>query len=146
MLEKPSLIHGENYEDDRGAMSFVNSFLMNDVKRFYTITPRNTQIVRAWQGHQLEEKWFHVLNGRFLVILVKIDNWENPSDTLAHEKFVLKAADNHVLHIPKGYANGFVALEAASRLLVFSNASLEESAKDNHRFDAHKWVNWDEFI
>lgn len=145
MLEKPTLIQVESYEDDRGAMSFANLFLMDAVKRFYTITPKNTEIIRAWQAHKVEEKWFHVLNGRFLVMLVKINNWENPSDALPHEKFILDAADNQILHIPKGYANGFIALEKASKLLVFSNASLKESAKDNYRFEANKWVDWRAF-
>ena len=142
MSKKPSIIQGEQYSDDRGAMSFVNQFNMDTVKRFYMITPKNTHIARAWQGHKQEEKWFHVLNGSFLVVLVEIDNWVTPSDNLPYKKFVLAADKHQVLHIPKGYANGFIALETDARLLVFSNVSLTDSADDNYRFDADKWFDW----
>jgi dTDP-4-dehydrorhamnose 3,5-epimerase-like enzyme len=142
MLKKPSLINGEQFKDERGAISFVNLFTMDEVKRFYIITPQNTQIVRAWQGHKKEEKWFYVLNGSFIIGLVEIDNWENPSDTLEPQKYLLNAHNNQVLHIPSGYANGFRAVEKAAKLLVFSNATLAESASDNYRFDANKWFDW----
>ena len=142
MLKKPSIIQGGKHSDARGRMSFVNAFSMDAVKRFYVIEPKNTEIIRAWQGHKQEEKWFHVLNGSFAVVLVEIDNWATPSDNLPYEKFVLEADNNQVLHVPKGYANGFIALEADARLLVFSDASLAESADDNYRFDANKWFEW----
>ena len=142
MSDKPSIIHGNYYADDRGKMSFINDFLMHEVKRFYTITPKDTETIRAWQGHRIEEKWFHVLQGRFLIGLVKIDDWETPSDSLKVEKFILSTQENQVLHIPKGYANGFRALEDNAQLLVFSSTTLAEAAHDNYRFDAQKWCDW----
>jgi dTDP-4-dehydrorhamnose 3,5-epimerase len=45
--------------------------------------------------------------------------------------------------IPGGYANGFKALEDNSRLLAFSNLSLEESRQDDYRFEKNMWKNWD---
>ena len=142
MQKEPSLIQGEQYKDKRGSISFVNLFFMDEVKRFYIITPQNTHIIRAWQGHRKEEKWFHVLDGSFLVVLVKIDNWSAPSEALNHQKFVLDANNNQILHIPKGYANGFMALESNAKLLIFSSCRLEESATDDYRFDEKKWYDW----
>jgi dTDP-4-dehydrorhamnose 3,5-epimerase-like enzyme len=142
MSKKPSIILGENHIDERGIISFINTFRMDEIKRFYIISPKNTDIVRAWQAHTKEEKWFHVLNGCFLVVLVEIDDWNAPSDDIPHQEFVLHANKNQVLHIPSGYANGFIALEKDAKLLVFSNSSLEESAHDDFRFDSKKWYDW----
>lgn len=40
---------------------------------------------------------------------------------------------NEVLSIPPGYYNGFRALEEDSLLVVYSDASLEESSADDFR-------------
>jgi dTDP-4-dehydrorhamnose 3,5-epimerase-like enzyme len=145
MPNKPLIIQGEQYKDDRGSISFVNSFLMDSVKRFYVITPQNTQVIRAWQGHKKEGKWFHVLNGSFLIVLIEIDNWEAPSENLNYQEFVLHADNNQILHIPNGYANGYKALENDSKLLVYSDATLSESANDDYRFDANRWFDWTKY-
>jgi dTDP-4-dehydrorhamnose 3,5-epimerase-like enzyme len=102
MSKKPTIIQGDQYKDARGSMSFVNTFLMDAVKRFYIISPENTRVIRAWQGHKEEEKWFFALTGRFLVVLIKIDNWKMPSDNLRTQRYILGANRNQVLHIPKG--------------------------------------------
>lgn len=52
MSNKPNIIQGERYKDARGYISFVNTFLMDVVKRFYIISPENTHTIRAWQGHK----------------------------------------------------------------------------------------------
>lgn len=141
-MEAIKLIHGGQAEDHRGKLVFVNDFDMTSVKRFYSIEHFNTDVVRAWQGHQKEQKWLHVVEGSFLVVLVKPDDWINPSANLPYEEFVLKASEPVVLHIPRGFANGFKALTASSKLMVFSNFTLDESGSDNFRFDSHFWYNW----
>lgn len=55
------------------------------------------------------------------------------------EKFLLKAETPMVLEIGPGLANGFKAIKENSRLLVFSNFTLEESKKDDFRFPLEKW-------
>lgn len=142
MSKQPSIIQGKQHKDARGSIHFVNAFSMDAVKRFYIISPENTQIIRAWQGHKKEEKWFYALKGRFLVVLIKIDNWETPAENLNHQAFILEADKNQVLHIPEGYVNGFKALEKTAQLLVYSNATLAESTDDNYRFEANKWFDW----
>ena len=61
---------------------------------------------RAWQGHQIEYKYFYVVSGLFLICAVKIDNWQNPSKDLFVEEFILSEEKSWILAIPPGYANG----------------------------------------
>ncbi len=138
----PFLIQGGVHDDSRGKIAFVNDFDMAKVQRFYAISPRDTAIVRAWQGHKIESKWFYVVKGSFLVRLIKIDNWESPSLHLSPTEFILEASNSQVLYIPGGYANGFKALEADSTLMVFSDCGLYQTAQDDYRFPADYWFEW----
>ncbi|MEO8820644.1 MAG: WxcM-like domain-containing protein [Ginsengibacter sp.] len=144
MNKKPQIIRGGDHEDERGKIIFCNEFDLSEVKRFYLIEHRNIDIVRAWQGHQREQKWFFVVEGAFKIVLVQPDNWENPSNTLSAEAFILKSSDVMILHVPGNYANGFKALEPKSKIMVFSSFTVEESSKDNFRFDKERWYNWNE--
>jgi len=58
------------------------------------------------------------------------------------QEFILKSGINPVLHIPGGYANGFKALEAHSKLMVFSDFSIADAGKDDFRFDKTLWYDW----
>lgn len=136
------IIQGGTHEDKRGKLIFFNDFDMKEVKRFYIIEHPDSSIVRAWQGHKIEQKWFYVMSGSFKVLLVQPDNWERPSNDLAIEEHELKASGPQVLHIPGGYANGFKALEPESKMMVFSSFTVDESSGDNYRFEKEKWYNW----
>ena len=138
----PCIIQGRTHEDERGKLIFFNDFDMLPVKRFYVIEHPNTEIVRAWQGHKKEQKWFYVIAGGFKVVLVQPDDWKNPSLELEAEEYVLKAEDNRVLYIPGGRANGFKALSPGSKMMVFSSFTVEESSGDNYRYDKTLWYNW----
>jgi dTDP-4-dehydrorhamnose 3,5-epimerase-like enzyme len=120
----------------------VNSFDMTAVKRQYVIEIPDTTIVRAWQGHKKEQKWFYVVAGSFKVLAVKPDNWLAPSADLPVEEFEITAATPEILHIPGGYANGFKALSPASIMIVFSDFGIEDTAKDDFRFASDLWYNW----
>lgn len=137
----PKLISGGNHKDERGTLIFFNDLDISCVKRLYKIEHPNTEIVRAWQAHKVEQKWFHVINGSFKVVIVQPDDWENPSEELTVQEYILKSADNQVLHIPGNYANGFKALEEGSTMIVFSDLTAEESANDNFRFPPTMWYN-----
>lgn len=143
-MNTPYIIKGNIHTDERGVLKYMNDFDMSAVKRFYTIQSANTEIIRAWQGHKIESKWFYVLKGSFKIGLVKIDDWDNPSLTLKPEFFTLQASQHEVLYIPKGYANGFFALEQDAVLLIYSDHSLDDCKDDNIRFDTDLWVNWEE--
>lgn len=120
------LIQGNIYTDSRGMVSFINKFDMSSVVRMYSITPQ-LGIVRAWQGHQIETKWFFVAKGRFIIKIVSI---ENP--TLVTE-YSMSENISQVLRIPGGHYNGFEALEEGSVLVVFSDSDLETSKMDDIR-------------
>ena len=136
----PFFIKGNEFVDERGSVSFVNDFTFNYVKRFYIIKHTAPNSIRAWQAHKNEVKFFYVLKGVFLINLVKINNWENTSRENEVISYRLSRKDNSVLTIPKGYANGFTNLESDSELLVFSSSTLEESLKDDFRFDKDHFV------
>ncbi len=119
MIDSPSIIKGGIHDDNRGRIAFVNNFNFNDVKRFYTIQNNSTEIVRAWQGHKVENKYFFVVSGSFLICGVKIDYWDNPSKDLSVEKFIISSTESEILLLPGGYANGIKSLEENSKLLVF---------------------------
>lgn len=142
MNQYPNIIQGGSYEDERGRLIFVNDFDLSEVKRYYIIEHPYLSVVRAWQGHKREQKWFQVISGSFLVSVVKPDNWENPSEDIESETFELKATENKVLHIPGGFANGLKALETNSRMIVFSDFSVNESKSDNFRYDSQLWFDW----
>lgn len=126
--EVVQLIEGDIFRDQRGELRFLNAFDMLRVKRMYCITT-GAGVVRAWQGHRLETKWFHAVRGSFLVKTVSIDNQDQMEQiTLSDERM-------QVLEIPPGLYNGFEALLPGSMLMVFSDLTLEDSRADDFRMD-----------
>jgi dTDP-4-dehydrorhamnose 3,5-epimerase len=138
----PRIIPGDLHVDDRGEIASVNDFLFPDVKRFYTISNYRSGYVRAWHGHRIETKYITVTQGAALIAVVKIDDWKAPSKDLAVFRAVLSAHKPSIVVIPAGHAHGFLALRDDTRLTVFSTATLEESLKDDYRFDARYWDPW----
>jgi len=149
MQNKPQIITGGKQSDDRGELIYFNDFDMSGVKRFYQIANASTSSatsypIRAWQGHKFEEKYFYVNQGTFFIAVVKIDDWSYPSKNLKAEKYILTAKEPKILNIPAGYANGIKPLEANSLLIIYSTVTLEESLKDDYRYDKNLWINWDD--
>lgn len=142
MMESPKIIIGNSFNDDRGRISFVNDFTFEDVKRFYLIKHPSIHIIRAWQGHKKEKKYFYVVKGSFLVCLIKIDDWKKPSTKLDVEQFHLDSEKSQILVAPPGYANGFKAMKKDSELLVFSSNLIENAKSDEYRFDKNLWFDW----
>ena len=137
------ITEGGVYSDNRGAVAFVNDFNLAPVKRFYLITHPNTDIVRAWQGHKIERKWFYCTKGSFEIKVVKIDDWANPSKELVIESYILTATKSQVLAVSEGCATGIRAMEMDSSLMVFSDKTLDEAKNDDYRFDKDYWFNWE---
>ena len=133
------IIKGNSFSDNRGTINFVNEFHFEGIKRFYTITHKDTSVVRAWQGHKTETKHFFVTKGKFLICWVEIDNWDSPGKDLKVNKEILSAENPQILIVPAGTANGFRAMEADSTLLIFSDLGLEASSKDLFRFEGNHW-------
>ena len=129
--------------DSRGTIAFANDFDLSPIKRFYLITHPDTTIIRAWQGHKIERKWFYCTKGAFEIKVVQIDNWDNPSKELSIKNHILSSDKSHVLAVEKNCCTGIRALEKEASLLVFSDKTLEEAKGDDFRFDKNYWFNWE---
>lgn len=126
-------------------MRFVNDFNFEDTKRFYSIKHPDTSVIRAWQGHQFEKKYFYPISGSFVVAWVKIDDFENPSRDLIPEYHLLSAKKSEMLTVPKGYANGLKALEPNSEIMILSHMKIEQSMNEIIIYHSQKWLNWKMF-
>ncbi len=137
----PEILEASAFHDQRGVLNAWTAFDLKSIVRMYAIEPDNTNIIRAWQGHFKEHKWFYVANGSFEVQTIPIDPSGKP-DSCQRRKWMLSAAESEVLAIPGGYLNGFRAIEGSSRLLVFSDFDLEASKADHIRYslDDIPWI------
>lgn len=141
MIQIPQIIPGASHTDHRGTISFVNDFKFEGVNRFYTIHHPNTSIIRAWQGHTQDSKYYYPVKGSWVVAWVKMD-FEIPEEDWKVDFIKLKATDNKIVFLPPGYANGFKALEKDSIIIGF-NASGKEEEKEILRWDAGRWLDWE---
>lgn len=144
-METPELIKGDIFTDERGELEYINDFNLSLIKRMYVIRHPDKKIIRAWQGHKLEHKYFKCIKGSFIVAWKRIDNFSYPNDQNEAEYVILSKNKNEVLSIPPGYANGLKALEDNSEIMIFSDYYLGESSDDKLRFDKGLWFNWDKF-
>lgn len=129
----PKLLKGDSHEDSRGILIYNNDFDAKDIKRVYVIENTNTDFVRAWRGHKIEQRWFSAVKGSFKIELIAIDNWDRPSKKLERFEFTLDSEKLDVLHIPEGYVSSIQSLEEGSKLLVMANYLLGE-LEDEYRY------------
>ena len=130
----PKIIKGNCHSDQRGILFYNNNFDLSAIRRIYIIENKNLDIIRGWQGHKIEQRWFAVSDGVFKIKLIKIDNWESASTDLEIIEFILNAEKLDVLHVPSGYVTSIQSLIEHSKLLVMSNYLLGE-INDEYRFD-----------
>lgn len=136
-------ISGGTAVDDRGRLDFINELSLEGFSRFYVVSNHRQGFIRAWHGHRFEGKAVVLLQGSALVCAVEVDNWESPAKDLPISRNVLSLSKFGALWIPPGFANGFMSLTADAQLMFLSTSSLEDSAKDDIRFDAKYWNPWD---
>jgi len=136
----PKIITGNSHTDTRGTLFYNNDFDASAIKRMYVIDNATTEIVRAWQGHKIEQRWFSAINGSFKIGLIKIDNWENPAKNLEKLIYIINSDTLEVLHVPKGYVSSIQAMEVGSKLLVMADYLLGE-INDEYRYDANYFKN-----
>lgn len=134
------IIQGGISEDQRGQIRYVNGFDMTLVKRFYIIKNSDTDLVRGWRGHRIEQRWFYALSGGFSIDLVQIDNWENASPDLTIETRCLKEGSQQILHVPAGYGTALRALHPDSQLLVFADRNIEHAVNDDYTWPIDYFV------
>ena len=125
-MELPKIINGNTHSDQRGILLYNNSFDAFEIKRVYFIENKDIAIIRAWQGHKIEQRWFSAVAGSFKIQLIAIDNWGKPSINLKPITFVLNAVKLDVLQIPAGYVSSIQSLEKSSKLLVMADYLLGE--------------------
>lgn len=141
-MDRVRLIQGALHVDDRGTLSAINDFALDGVKRFYVIKNHRRGFIRAWHAHRREAKYLFAVEGAAVVGAVRIDDWERPSKDLPVERVVLSSEKPAILYIPPGYAHGTLSLTQDAKLIVFSTSTLEESLKDDVRYDARYWDVW----
>ena len=143
-LSTPLLLNVGKSEDHRGYVEFYNELKLDYYKRFYIVSNPIERTVRAWHGHKIEEKLIKVLKGEFLICLVKVDNWDQPSKNLEILEYKLNE-NSGLLYVPSGYANGAINLNSDSKVMYFSSLVLEDSINDDYRFDSKYWNPWEEY-
>ncbi len=129
----PKLLKGNSQEDSRGILFYNNDFDASAIKRIYVIENQNTDFVRAWQGHKMEQRWFSAIKGSFKIELIAVDDWDTPSKKLERFEFVLDSEKLDVLHISAGYVSSIQSLEEDSKLLVMADYLLGE-LDDEYRY------------
>lgn len=129
----PNFISGNSHQDNRGSLKFNNDFNLSQIKRMYVIENATIQIKRGWQGHKIEQRWFSAITGKFEIMLLKIDCWDNPSTNLKPLFFEINSKNLDVLHVPSGYITCIQAKEEKSKLLAMSDYNLGEIV-DEYKF------------
>ena len=139
-LNKPQLIRAGFSVDERGRVTFCNEFDFKDkgIRRFYMLENTSLDTIRAFHGHLHESKYVLLVSGRAMVCAAKFDPAKKP-EAKDVTMFVLSAKEPSILYIPKGFANGSRFLEENTRVMVFSDVSLEESKKDDYRLPYDYW-------
>jgi dTDP-4-dehydrorhamnose 3,5-epimerase len=144
-MSKITIVEGEIFRDARGQISSLNAFRFPGVERCYVIHHPDRSVVRGWNGHQFEKKWFYCIKGAFTLGLVEIGNWDSPSADLKAEVYELSENESKIICVPEGYANCIKAREEGSILLVLSNKSIDEALKDSWKYDSSMWVDWSKY-
>ncbi|WP_293943111.1 MULTISPECIES: WxcM-like domain-containing protein [unclassified Sphingobacterium] len=137
-----STIQGGKAEDHRGQIRFVNDFDMSLVKRFYIIKNLDTELIRGWRAHRVEQRWFYVLSGAFSIDLIEIDNWETPDPCLPVINKILTANEMRLLHVSAGFGTAFRALEPGSELLVYADRSIADASLDDYTWHTNYFLNY----
>lgn len=122
----PELIKVECHNDSRGQLTPVE--LEEPALRFYTSFNWMCGMVRAWHGHPKEWRVVRCIRGAAKVCVIDM------SDMKTVYEFVLSGDKGEVLHIPKGYANGWKSLRLDTELLYL--APTHFSDRDDVRIDS----------
>lgn len=127
-VERPFIIHGKKFKDERGFIFHNNSFDLNTIRRMYEIQNLNKNILRGWKGHIEESRWFYCTNGEANIkVRSLIDEFQlgmNEYD------FTLNCRTGNVLYVPKSHATLITLEMSDSRILCFSDYSFEDREKD----------------
>lgn len=113
---------------------------MTAVKRFYIIENKDTETIRGWRAHRIEQRWFYVIEGAFSMKTVKIDDWSEPSKKLPVEETILRSEEQRIIHVTVGFGTAFQALVPGSKLLVFADYGIEHAKLDDYTYPADYFI------
>jgi dTDP-4-dehydrorhamnose 3,5-epimerase len=139
MDNQPQIIEGGFSVDERGQVTFFNNFTPSDSKRFYLVENFSLNTVRGFHGHLKEEKFAVVVSGAALFNIVVLNDAISPKKDSEIKRFILSSKKPAILCIPAGFAHGFKVLDVNTKIMFFSNLSLEESKNDDYRFAYDYW-------
>ena len=71
-MKLPEIIEGAVYSGYRGNLSYNNSFNLSEIKRIYCIENTQTDFIRGWTGHKIEQRWFTPVWGSFKIRLIQL--------------------------------------------------------------------------
>ena len=136
-LIKPSIKNLQIFVDDRGVfVPFIQNIEVSrelKIKRVYYIRNSQKNVIRGFHFHRKEWKVFTIIQGSAKFVAI---NPDNPKEKYI---FVCSERESMTIIVPPGYANGWMSLEDNTILLAGSSATLEESLKDDKRFDPYLW-------
>ena len=138
--------------DERGKIVFLNDPFKDFVpKRMYIVENHFPRFVRAWHGHAIESKLIKVVSGAALIGTVPLDYLKLLNEEATYtDRAKFKMPDKYrgtsprmitlneggrALLVPPGHANGAMTLLPGTKILYFSDKTLEESNSDDQRFD-----------
>ena len=136
----PTIILGNIYTDSRGKLLYNNHFDASEVKRMYIVENNDLDILRGWQGHKVEQRWFFAVQGAFYIKLIKIDDWIKPSKKLSAIEYELDSSKLNILHIPAGYISCIKSKVLYSKLLVLADYLINE-IKDEYKYPLNYFNN-----
>ena len=144
LSDKPELYKMGESTDFRGSLEYYNDLSISHFKRFYIVSNPTKGTVRAWHGHKIEAKLIKVLEGEFIVSLAKIDDWSKPSKNIEIIEYNINS-NSDIIYVPPGYANGAMNTVSNSKIMYFSSLELEDSVKDDYRYESKYWDPWSKF-
>ncbi len=135
------LIRGGSFTNKNGTIKFINGFSLKGFERFYQIDLPKKNIIRAYHGHMKESKAVFVISGSILLCIVRMTNSKIPSKKIKVKRIILRSSLPQIYLVPPKYANGIMSLEKNTKVFFFSDKTLQESKKDDFRFDENYWGN-----
>ena len=133
----PNIKNLQIFDDDRGVFipMFQNASSLDSksIQRVYYVYNYGKDSIRGFHYHEKEWKYFTIVSGAAKFIAI------NPKNPKEKYEFVSSSRKPTLVTIPPNYANGWISLEENTILVCASSSSLEESVKDDKRFDPYAW-------
>jgi len=127
-LIEPTIINLQAHIDDRGILWQIFDQEI-DLKRIYIIRNHKAGTIRGFHSHKQETKIYFVSQGvaKFIIL--------DPSGVSIKKTYVLSDKNPTIIYIPPTYPHGWINLTDDTILIGLSDKSLEESIKDDIRFE-----------